>query len=453
MAQLPQTEQSSFIDNVLHTVGLKIFSFAFGIAMYTTFVALLGPEKLGRYSLMVATFTILWGLSQLGVARVNYYMRVKGVKADVLVIQSAILAFLLSAIFLGVFAIILPHITPYLFNKIPSQSWYYILWGMPFACTAIAFNYILLAEDQIRYLNWIEFIKQGLQLLICTGLFFVTDYFNYIVFIFPIPFVIETVFYLIKLGRMGRLGWILPDRKLVKESIIYGLKSQVAMTEILVGTADKYFIKFFLGADGDYWVGIYAVAQWFIQKLRTFFILIINNLFSYLSQKDREAGLAITVKAARYVWFISLAALCNFVLLGYPLILLLFGAKYTGSYPSLLLLSSGMIFTSMVLTFNVSYLKSGKPLIPTYAALITSGANVVLNFILVPLMGIEGTALATALSYFLAMIFIVTHFRRYEKYLPLTHLIFPQPGDYQVYQRTYAKVKGGVFGIFSRKKG
>ena len=438
MTENTKNENNSFVGNVLHTITLKGFSLLFGMVMYVIFAAVLGPKSLGRYALIQATFGILWTFSVMGIPRAVYYLRTRGAEASPLIVLSALTAVLFSGLFLVVFVLVLPLVTPHIFNSINPQSWYYILWGIPFGCFAISLNFLLLADEQIRFINRTEFIKQGIQLLLCTGLIFVEDPFNYILLITPFPFVIEMAFYLYKLCRMHKLRLVFPGAKFFREALCYGIKNQISVVETLVSWCDKYFIKFFLD---DYWVGIYSIAQWFILRLKTLFQLLYNNLFSYLSRKDEKTELEIMVRASRHIWFINLVVFFTFLVLGYPLILILFGADYSGAFWSLVLLDLGLIINSLVMTFSVTYIKRGKPMIPTFAALISSLLNVVLNIVLIPVWNIEGAAAATAFSYLFSWIFITYHFRRYEKKTPLSHLFIPQPGDLRIYKRAIGMVK------------
>ena len=99
---------------------------------------------------------------------------------------------------------------------------------------------------------------------------------------------------------------------------------------------------------------------------------------------------------------------CSLLML-YPfsLALLSTGKDFYSAYSSLIILTIGLIIAAPYLPFNMILSQADKPSQQTVFALATVGLNIVLNAIAIPLVGIEGAALATSLSYICSVFLLI----------------------------------------------
>jgi O-antigen/teichoic acid export membrane protein len=106
-----------------------------------------------------------------------------------------------------------------------------------------------------------------------------------------------------------------------------------------------------------------------------------------------------------------------------------YGAEFSPSANVVRLLLPGIVAFSLFKVLNVDLAGRGKPLISLFSVLPAVLLNIVLNFILVPPYGINGSAVASTLSYTVAVItYSVVYARTVE--IPLAELVRYQKTDF-----------------------
>lgn len=101
-------------------------------------------------------------------------------------------------------------------------------------------------------------------------------------------------------------------------------------------------------------------------------------------------------KSSRAIFAFSVVIVAVLVVVGEPLIRIAFGSEYTGAYWPLLILCIGqLVNASMGAVANVLNM-TGHERDTTLIVFIGALLNVALNFLLTPILGMVGAALATA---------------------------------------------------------
>ena len=132
------------------------------------------------------------------------------------------------------------------------------------------------------------------------------------------------------------------------------------------------------------------------------------------TQTEAEAGVAAryTLEFVRQSWiFVALSAVVVAVV-AYPVIVLVYGSEWTGSVLPFVILSFAAAAFSLEAPVRILLARVARPsvvLVPAFAGLAT---NVVLNFALVPTLGISGAAIASLVSYWLYAVLLLARFRR-----------------------------------------
>jgi O-antigen/teichoic acid export membrane protein len=101
--------------------------------------------------------------------------------------------------------------------------------------------------------------------------------------------------------------------------------------------------------------------------------------------------------------------------IGYPAVLAVFGTRFVGAYSALVLLIPGLMALSVIFPFANLLSSRGEALLN--AAIFGAGAtaNVVLNLVLVPRLGIKGAAASSSICYVAVSIcFVLLLSRRYS---------------------------------------
>ncbi|MBU2582095.1 MAG: polysaccharide biosynthesis C-terminal domain-containing protein [Alphaproteobacteria bacterium] len=124
----------------------------------------------------------------------------------------------------------------------------------------------------------------------------------------------------------------------------------------------------------------------------------VANRFSALHARgDRDALKAFVRDAVNWTFWPSLAAAIVILALGRPL-LWLFGPDFLEGYPVMLILVAGFLFRSAMGPSEFLLNMAGEQNACAMVLVFTAVLNVVLNLLLIPAFGLNGAALATALS-------------------------------------------------------
>jgi len=122
----------------------------------------------------------------------------------------------------------------------------------------------------------------------------------------------------------------------------------------------------------------------------------VGNRFAALGARGDKAALdAFAREAARWTFWPSLAAAVGILVLGMPL-LWLFGPQFVDGYPVMLILVVGFLLRSSMGPAEFLLNMLGKQSVCAAVQVTMATTSVVLNFLLVPLYGLIGAAMATS---------------------------------------------------------
>lgn len=149
-------------------------------------------------------------------------------------------------------------------------------------------------------------------------------------------------------------------------------------------------------------VGIYRVAVQ-ASTLVSFGVQAMNMVvapqFAHLHALGDTRRLERVVKvSARAILFLTLPAVLLFVLYGKPLLKLVFGKEFGTAYVPLVILTFGRLVNSVMGSVGLLLNMTGYERDTARGMAIAAGGNIVLNLILIPVLGVNGAALATACS-------------------------------------------------------
>lgn len=194
------------------------------------------------------------------------------------------------------------------------------------------------------------------------------------------------------------------QKDVVRTSLGYGMPLMVSsLAFYLLQSGDRYIIGLLLGKES---VAAYAVPYRFsgygielVKNVAMFsFVPLIMNAWNNDDMKETQSLIS------RYVRF--------FCMIGFPMALglaavrqegigLLAGAKYIDSAYLVPILTAGILLNGIDFVYKAGFLYQKKTRVIMYIVLSLAVLNSVLNFILIPLMGLMGAAVATVASYLL----------------------------------------------------
>ena len=124
--------------------------------------------------------------------------------------------------------------------------------------------------------------------------------------------------------------------------------------------------------------------------------LFIPTISEYLDNKTQLRRLFyITTK---WILIINLLFLSLAIIFSQELLTILFGSQYTAGYIALTILITGYFINGLVYTSRDILMLLKKSKIILIATLIGGTLNIILNYILIPIYGFNGAAMATAIS-------------------------------------------------------
>ena len=199
-----------------------------------------------------------------------------------------------------------------------------------------------------------------------------------------------------------KFQWLGPSRVLFK----YGLASFLSNLMISsVMRIDVFILGSMAGAGA---VGIYSVAVAFAELALMLPSALGTSLFTHLPSSTLSDQRKIVAMSSRIIIFLTLLIGLVLAIISYPLVIMLMGDKFSDAIIPLCLLVPGLIAMSVNYVFSNYFAANGQPLLG--AACFGCGllVNVVINILLIPVLKIEGAAIASSVSYVvISMIFLI----------------------------------------------
>lgn len=192
-----------------------------------------------------------------------------------------------------------------------------------------------------------------------------------------------------------------------RRHIIFGYKSLLGSILVDVNTRVDVLILGYFASDRV--VGIYSfaaiLAEGFIQLL-VVLRLNINPILARLFATKKIAILKETIKRGVKLTYLWTTVLGGLAIIIYPFMinLLVPGKDFLSSWPIFIILMLGIIASSGYTPFQMLLAQAGFPGYYTNLILIIFTSNVVFNILLVPSLGMYGSALGTGISFLISVL-------------------------------------------------
>jgi O-antigen/teichoic acid export membrane protein len=198
---------------------------------------------------------------------------------------------------------------------------------------------------------------------------------------------------------------------LVKASLQYGSIFYIGnITNILHFKIDQIMINYWLGTKA---VGIYAISVNWAEMLFILDSAVIAAALYEITSSAPDHSYRLTKKLFKLQLLISSGLGLMLAVFAYPLLSVIYGEAYHDAIWPLIILIPGIVawsagkILSQYLSFN-----QGKFWIATSFAAVGIIVNVVLNLFFIRLLGINGAAIASALSYCIVILLTIVAFKR-----------------------------------------
>lgn len=182
-------------------------------------------------------------------------------------------------------------------------------------------------------------------------------------------------------------------------ALSYGWKSQVS----ILLSFSMYRVDLFLlnAAINPAVVGIYIVATQLAERLWILSQAVGVVILPRLAQLDTDEAqrLRLTPLITRWVTLLAFLGAIVMIVLGYPFIVVLYGAEYARAYLALVALLPGVVVLSGARVLANDLAARGRPETNMVVSIIALFVNIGANLALIPGYGIVGAALASTISY------------------------------------------------------
>ncbi len=221
-------------------------------------------------------------------------------------------------------------------------------------------------------------------------------------FAFPIGALIMMIFLYISSSKCGYYPKTNSVKKVFQLGELFHLSKWIAIATL--GLTTMYYMDSLMltWLDGLRAVGLYNVALPIMQIAQS--LMVFSGVFlpivagMWVKDEKEEIGSICSMLTELTVYALWPIAFSIIILAKY-IIIFLFSAKFTEAAPALIILFIGNIFFSLA-NFYMGVLTAGKHA-KRVAVVILIGTciNIVLNYLLIPYMSINGAAASTAISY------------------------------------------------------
>ena len=220
--------------------------------------------------------------------------------------------------------------------------------------------------------------------------------------------------------------WHRFDKKLFSNLTSFALPTLFTQIgSLVIGYIDTILITFFLSLEI---VGVYNTVLPTVLIVGYASVAITTVLFPLVSElwaKKEELRLKNAIPSIyTYATLITLPFVLSMLVYPGLILSILFGSKYVSGALAMRILAIGVVFIGLA-GINFSVLSGiGKPKEVTRITLIAAVLNAVLNILIIPILGMEGAALTTTLSYLFMLVCSYFRVRSFIKFKVPYYMFF-----------------------------
>lgn len=388
----------------------KIIGIIFGLIMNLVIARLYGAELYGRFIYIYTFISFFPSLTSLGLRNGLIYFIPKYTtnndkeKRNTLISNSFILTSLLSVVVIILISLNSDFISTNLLNNSELSPLIKIMSPLIILLTLNTISQgVFRGKMEIKdFIIGKDLLMPSIKLVVVTVLYFLGLRIEGLILGYYIGFIVLVVYYLVKIILNNNIKF--KDVKLKNRNLIYTtfkfsipvfLKGFIAF---FVNKTDTFMIGYFMQ---DASVGIYNIALrigtmsgFILTAFNTTFAPMISNLYEQNRLDKLESLYKVITK-----WILAVNLIFfSMIILFSEEILFVFGKEFVVGSFALIFISIGQIANVVVGPAGYINTMTGKPKYELYNNFIVLILNIILNYILIPVYGIGGAAVASAIS-------------------------------------------------------
>jgi O-antigen/teichoic acid export membrane protein len=423
-------------------VGLAtdISVFGLGILVSVVLRRSLGPEQSGVYVLLTTTNVFVASIAHLSLEIACSTLLARGrYRLGEVNAFAMIMALALGTLSLAITSIAYAFLHDSVFQDVPYIYVLVALLLVPITIYQIYWNYMMMGLNRVITLNKLTLmvnVTSAFLMIIVVGVLHLGI--PGFLAVWSLSALAGAAGSLVFAARIERLKW-LPDKRLLSDMLSFGLRSHGRnIAHQLFLRFDMYSINVVLGATG---VGLYSLSTSLAEKLWLPLNAIHASSLSKITQLPREESAILTAKVARTGLLMMLSMAIPFAIVSPWLIPFLYGQEFSASVLPLVILLGGTLGFAVMLVLNNYILgrmeRPGLLSIITWLQLVVS---IPLYLVLILWLGIVGAAIASTLTYLLAMASTIYIFTR-DSGLHAHMVLVPRRADFQDYVRVLKRIR------------
>lgn len=396
---------------IFFTFGFYVYLGLIGFIINVFLARVFSTEEFGRYNIIMKYIMIMHtcGLLGLDIAGINY-MSNKKFPGSVLSQHILPFSFLSGFLFFFVAWILFPII----YGSSPLINLLFYT-AIPFNLLLCVVCALLLGSNHILSYNMVTNVRDTLYVIFIIvfviGLRggFSTAASTYI--LSTIASFIISLFFLHRFSLLSRKQDSYSPA-IIKELLNFGKYTYLSdVLWFLVLRLDILMVGYFLGEAS---AGIYGVASQLADVMRylprALNVVMMPKIPTFSPDKTKR----IIVLLSKSVFLILTLILAGVYFLGEKIIQLTYSVKYSTAFPSLILLTPGVLFLGISQILSGYYVAKGyvKIFIPISASALI--VDVVLVILFVPEYGLPAAAIASSISYFISFLVCLVYFFKKE---------------------------------------
>jgi len=441
-AEVPESRGGFLFNvNLVFLSQIAIYGFAFGLRV--VLARGLGDDGLGTYSLFFVAILVAGGVANLGVGLGNiYFLNKRAYPYETLLSNSlAVLGWTAIAgwLFVGAWAL---GVEPKLFVE-DEAFWLYGL-ALPAVVGYTLLTSFLHGSSRFVALTVVA-VCQGAIAFVGVGAVYALDELDIAsaIAIWTGSFLAADLLCLVLIG-IGRVnpGLVLVPRwDALKEQVKYGAQGQAAnMAALFNYRLDQFLVAAFVSRAG---VGHYTVAVGLGESVWWISSAVSLVMLPRLTAMEKEDAEEVTPLVCRNTLLISVVGALGLIAVSPIAIQVLFGGEfYPEAFLPMVLLMPGIVAASATRVLGSYLFSQGRIIYNTFATFIALGVTIVLDFIFIPLLQVEGAAIASSIAYVCALIATLYWYSKTSGGSLVATLVW-RPADIEHYRRVVRRLRGG----------
>jgi O-antigen/teichoic acid export membrane protein len=430
-----------FSVNLVFIAQITIYGLAF--CLRVVLARGLGDEGLGTYSLFFVAVLVAGAIANLGVGLGNIYFLNKGDHSYDELLSGSIFVFGASSLvawaFLAAYGVILG---PDLFVSGPSY-WLYAA-ALPSVVGYVLLTSFLHGSSRFGALSGVA-VAQGLIGVAVVGVLYVLDELDVFSALagWVASFLLADIVALLLVGfkRIDLQRALHPRWEILRDQIRYGAQGQVAnLAQLFNYRLDQFLVAAFVSRAG---VGHYTVAVGLSESVWWLSSSVALVLMPRLTEMGKERAAEMTPLACRNTVLASVLAAIALVAISPLAIDVLFGDEYSAAQTPLILLMPGIVAACATRVLGSYLFSQGRIIYNTYATFIALGLTLVLDFALIPSIGVNGAAIASSIAY-IASLAATLYWYREVSGGGIAEALFVRPADVEHYLDAWKSLTGRV---------